>query len=168
MDEVDSGGLEVGYGKRIRQLRIARDIPADGLGVSRSYLTRIELEDQHASLGAIERMCESLHIGMGRLFADERKFDDMMVLEDRFVLLVLPFLKRLTAKQKNEVLAAMATAPKQEPAHLPYVHTEHRTSYESRKSTTLKASSTNFPTSKIRYLPSVRSPMMDGCKRELF
>jgi len=158
----------VGYGKRIRALRLARDIPADGIGISRSYLTRIELEDQHASLGALERMCESLGIGMSRLFADERRFNEMMVVEDRFVLLVLPFLKQLNARQRKEILDTMGQAPIEAPHRLPYVHTEHRTSRASEKFTRRKDSPTTFPTSRTRCSPSVRSPMMDGCRRELF
>ena len=97
-------------GPRIREVRKARGIEATEMGVSRSYLTKLETEYQDGSIGCFERICERLDMGLRRFFMLPEEFGRLMMMEDRFVQQVLPHLKQLTARHKEEIVKTLKAA----------------------------------------------------------
>jgi transcriptional regulator with XRE-family HTH domain/ribosomal protein S14 len=93
-------------GLRIRQLREARGMTQSQLqarsGVSRSYLSRIESGQMTPSLGTLEKIAESLGVGLNRFFIPATKSEAL--LEDPFIQGVRPFLRQLDFNQWQSIL----------------------------------------------------------------
>jgi transcriptional regulator with XRE-family HTH domain len=93
-------------GVRIRQLREARGMTQSQLqarsGVSRSYLSRIESGQMTPSLGTLEKIAESLGVGLNRFFIPATKSEAL--LEDPFIQGVRPFLRQLDFNQWQSIL----------------------------------------------------------------
>lgn len=93
-------------GVRIRQLREARGMTQSQLqarsGVSRSYLSRIESGQMTPSLGTLEKVAESLGVGLNRFFIPATKSEAL--LEDPFIQGVRPFLRQLDFNQWQSIL----------------------------------------------------------------
>jgi transcriptional regulator with XRE-family HTH domain len=93
-------------GVRIRQLREARGMTQSQLqarsGVSRSYLSRIESGQMTPSLGTLEKIAESLGVGLNRFFIPATKSEAL--LEDPFIQGVRPFLRQLDYAQWQSIL----------------------------------------------------------------
>jgi transcriptional regulator with XRE-family HTH domain len=93
-------------GLRIRQLREARAMTQSQLqarsGVSRSYLSRIESGQMTPSLGTLEKIAESLGVGLNRFFIPATKSEAL--LEDPFIQGVRPFLRQLDFNQWQSIL----------------------------------------------------------------
>jgi transcriptional regulator with XRE-family HTH domain len=107
-------------GHRIRQLRKARGMLTNELGVSRPWLQKIEVEYQNPSLGCLEKLCERLDIGLHWFCVPEREFDRLLMFEDDFIREIASLLKRLSGEQRNLILKTLEAAPVSEP-------TKHRT-----------------------------------------
>lgn len=93
-------------GLRIRQLREARGMTQSQLqarsGVSRSYLSRIESGQMTPSLGTLEKIAESLGVGLNRFFIPATKSEAL--LEDPFIQGVRPFLRQLDYTQWQSII----------------------------------------------------------------
>lgn len=93
-------------GMRIRQLREARGMTQSQLqarsGVSRSYLSRIESGQMTPSLGTLEKIAESLGVGLNRFFIPATKSEAL--LEDPFIQGVRPYLRQLDFTQWQSIL----------------------------------------------------------------
>jgi len=93
-------------GLRIRQLREARGMTQSQLqarsGVSRSYLSRIESGQMTPSLGTLEKVAESLGVGLNRFFIPATKSEAL--LEDPFIQGVRPYLRQLDFNQWQSIL----------------------------------------------------------------
>jgi transcriptional regulator with XRE-family HTH domain len=93
-------------GVRIRQLREARGMTQSQLqarsGVSRSYLSRIESGQMTPSLGTLEKIAESLGVGLNRFFIPATKSEAL--LEDPFIQGVRPYLRQLDFNQWQSIL----------------------------------------------------------------
>lgn len=61
----------------------------------------------------LETLCETYGTSLGRLFFEEEKYQKFFLLENRFVSEVLPYLKQLSAWQKEYILKVLAAAPQQ-------------------------------------------------------
>lgn len=141
------GGSSAHYGHRVREIRKARGLLSEDTGVSRSYLSKIEYEHQGASLGCLERICEALGVGFARFFCPQDKFEALLLLEDKFVAEVLPFLKRLNAEHKKLILQTLEAAPKCKPVQKRSrrsARTRNLTYNESSKFTECKVLPTSF------------------------
>lgn len=81
-------------------------MPRGHVGVSRSYLARIEGGVMTPGLDVLERLADGLGVGIERLFIQEDGLEALI--EDPFVRAVLPFLKRLSQQQWEQVLERLA------------------------------------------------------------
>ncbi|HEV2387570.1 MAG TPA: helix-turn-helix domain-containing protein [Candidatus Acidoferrales bacterium] len=110
-------------GLRIRQLRETRGMTQSQLqarsGVSRSYLSRIESGQMTPSLGTLEKIAESLGVGLNRFFIAATKSEAL--LEDPFIQGVRPFLRQLDFNQWQSVLKRLQAISE----HLESPHNHH-------------------------------------------
>ena len=97
-------------GSRIREVRKSRGIAQDDLGFSRPYISKLETGYQQASIGCIEQICQRLGMDIRRFLAKQEDFDRRMMLEDGFTLEIVPHLKNLTLRQKDEIVKTLKAA----------------------------------------------------------
>ena len=155
-------------GRRLRELRESCELSTFDAGTTHHHIWKIE-HGLGVSVGRMDALCRRFGVSISRLWMPDGDFERMLTVEDNFVRQVLPFLKQLNAKQKEFVLKTLDAAPKILSAKQhKYARIRKATSIASRNSTGSKVSPTTSQTSPIRSLPSVRSPMMDGFRRELF
>jgi transcriptional regulator with XRE-family HTH domain len=97
-------------GQRIQQLRKSRGLTQIALqafsGVSRSYVARIEIGRMTPSLGTLEKISEALGIGINRFFLAQS--NSATVLDDPFILELLPFTRRLDHDQRQFIAKCIA------------------------------------------------------------
>jgi transcriptional regulator with XRE-family HTH domain len=97
-------------GRRIRQLRESREMTQSQLQarsrVSRSYLSRIESGQMTPSLGTLEKISETLGVGLNRFFVPETNGEAL--LEDPFIQGLRPFLRQLDWEQWQSILKRLA------------------------------------------------------------
>jgi transcriptional regulator with XRE-family HTH domain len=93
-------------GQRIRQLRESRAMTQSRLQarsrVSRSYLSRIEGGQMTPSLGTLEKLSETLGVGLNQFFVP--KTNGETLLEDPFIQELRPFLRQLDLEQWQSIL----------------------------------------------------------------
>jgi len=147
------------FGQRLLDLRNVRKLKPSDLAVSRTFLSRVENERLLASLGFIERLCQAYGIGLGRLFASEEDFEAMLALEEEFVEAVKPFLKKLNAEQRKQILATLEAAPKAAKRGRRACDRIKKVTFgESKKYTPQTVSSSNSPIYPMECSPSTPSP----------
>jgi len=97
-------------GQRIRRLRESCGMTQTQLQtrsrVSRSYLSRIESGKMTPSLGTLEKISESLGIGLNRFFVPETNGE--AVIEDPFIQRLRPFIRQLDWEQGQSILKRLA------------------------------------------------------------
>jgi transcriptional regulator with XRE-family HTH domain len=93
-------------GQRIRELRKAWGLTQEELSefscISRSYLARIENGYMTPSLSKLEKISEGLGVGLNRLLMPDNNGD--VLLEDRFIQGLQPFLRQLDWEQWQSIL----------------------------------------------------------------
>jgi len=99
-----------GIGLRVKKFREALGITQYELqersGVSRSYLSRIEIGMMTPGLGTLEKIADALEISLNRFFQVKSMADDL--LDDPFINELRPFLHQLDAKRREAILKSVA------------------------------------------------------------
>jgi transcriptional regulator with XRE-family HTH domain len=100
----------------IRQLRESRMMSRPQLArhskISRSHLFHIEQGDLTPGIGTLEKISRALDVGMGRLLA--ARSDSEVLLEDGFIRVAHPFVRRLDQRQRQLLLQTLQAAPRKE------------------------------------------------------
>ena len=100
-------------GKRIRELREARNLPRIAFG-NHAYVWRLESGRLTPRLPKLEHIAKRLGVGIGRLLVTDEKHGHLLMMEDPFVLAVKLFMYDLSEADKMQVLKVLAAAPKKD------------------------------------------------------